>query len=211
LDAAASAPPAYDGWDLDEDLRHVERLLRSDQAGAQAAKDPSAKQFRLDGPHAGPGGPHGSPIRKSRPKERPVGALAPRQGSALSALAWIALSLGTMGFVCGGVLLGWSLAMGRPELWNIGLPAALGGQIVLLIGLIVQLDRLWHDSRKAAAKLDTVDEQIHALKTATTLLGTTHGPSGAFYAHWADGAGPQLLLSDLKSQLDLLAIKLGQD
>ena len=44
-----------------------------------------------------------------------------------------------------------------------------------------------------------------------TLLGTSHGsPAGSFYAHMARGASPQLLLADLKSQLDLLAVKLGQ-
>ena len=30
------------------------------------------------------------------------------------------------------------------------------------------------------------------------------------YAHWAGGAGPDLLLGDLKSQLDLLAVKLSK-
>ena len=114
-----------------------------------------------------------------------------------------------MAFVCGIVLLGWSFAASRQELWAIGTPIALAGQIALLIGLVLQLDRLWRDGRNAAAKLDTVDEQLHELKTTTTLLGTTHGPSATFYAHLADGAGPQLLLNDLKSQLDLLAIKLA--
>ena len=43
------------------------------------------------------------------------------------------------------------------------------------------------------------------------MLGTTHGPSAAFYAHWAGGAAPQILLTDLKSQLDLLAVKLADE
>ena len=53
-----------------------------------------------------------------------------------------------------------------------------------------------------------VDEQLHDLRTAATLPSAAHGPSGAFYAHWAGGAGPEILLADLKSQLDLLALKL---
>jgi hypothetical protein len=116
-----------------------------------------------------------------------------------------------MAFVCGGVLLGWSLVTGRQELWSVGLPIALVGQVALLAGLILQLDRFWHDNRAAAAKLDTLDRRLDDLKTTTTMLGTTHGPSAAFYAHWAGGAGPQLLLTDLKSQLDLLAVKLADD
>ncbi len=75
----------------------------------------------------------------------------------------------------------------------------------------MQLDRIWRDSRRAAARLQTVDKQIHDLKTTTSLLGTTHAPSNAFYAHWAGGAGSDVLLSDLKSQLDLLAAKLAKE
>jgi hypothetical protein len=33
----------------------------------------------------------------------------------------------------------------------------------------------------------------------------------AFYSHLADGASPQLLLTDLKSQLDLLAMKMARE
>ena len=125
-------------------------------------------------------------------------------------MAWSCLSLGTMAFVCGAALMAWSTNAGRPDLWAVGTPVLLIGQISLVLGLVLQLDRIWRDSRRAAAKLDNVDEQISDLKTSTTLLGTTHGPSGAFYAHWAGGAGTDILLSDLKSQLDLLAVKLAQ-
>ena len=86
------------------------------------------------------------------------------------------------------------------------------GQIALLVGLVLQLDRLWHDNRESAAKLDNVDEQLHDLKASTTLLGASQGPAASvFYSHFAGGAGPQLLLTDLKSQIDLLAMKIAQD
>ena len=114
-----------------------------------------------------------------------------------------------MTFVCGLILLGWSLVTGRDELWTVGMPVALCGQVALLVGLVLQLDRLWHDSRDAAAKLSHVDEQLHDLKTVTTMLGTGQGsPGTSFYTHLTSGAGPQLLLTDLKGQLDLLALKI---
>ena len=116
--------------------------------------------------------------------------------------------LGTTGFVSGLALMGWSIGAERPDLWTVGAPIILAGQIVLILGLVLQLDRSWRDSRWSAAKLETVDEQLHDLKTTTTLLGAGSGPSGKFYAHWAGGAGPEVLLGDLKSQLDLLAMKL---
>ena len=106
--------------------------------------------------------------------------------------------------------MGWSMNTGRQDLWALGAPIILAGQIALVLGLVLQLDRIWRDSRWAAAKLETVDEQLHDLKTTTTLLVTTHGPSSEFYAHWAGGAGPEILLSDLKSQFDLLAVKLAK-
>ena len=69
----------------------------------------------------------------------------------------------------------------------------------------------WRDGRSAAAKLDEVDEELHDLKTTAAMLSETHSPSSAFYAHYAGGANAQLLLADLKGQLDLLAIKIGQE
>jgi hypothetical protein len=131
----------------------------------------------------------------------------------MGVLVWLALSLGTATFVCGGMLLGWSLVSQRPELWDLGLPIALGGQVALMVGLILQLDRLWHDNRHAAVKLHEIDQQLDDLKaTATTMLGTGHtSPGSAFYCHMASGASPQLLLSDLKGQLDLLAVRISQE
>jgi hypothetical protein len=102
------------------------------------------------------------------------------------------------------------LATGRQELWVVGLPAALAGQIALLIGLTLQLDRLWRANRKAAAKLDTVDEQLTELKASTALPSMPPAPAASlFYSHLASGASPQLLLTDLKSQIDLLAMKIA--
>ena len=125
-------------------------------------------------------------------------------------MVWSSLAAGVLSLVCGGTLLACALGTGRQELWAIGYPIVWAGQIVLLIGLIFQLDRVRRDHRNAAAKLETVDRQIHELKATTSVMGTMHGPSGAFYAHWANGASPELLLNDLKSQLDLLAVRLSQ-
>lgn len=117
-----------------------------------------------------------------------------------------------MVLVGGAILLVWAVVSERGELWAIGLPAAIVGQVVLLVGLVLQLDRLWHDNRTAAAKLDRVDVQLHELRTTTTLMGSSGAsPGSAFYSHLAGGAGPHLLLNDLKGQLDLLAIRLSQE
>jgi hypothetical protein len=212
VEAAPEPPPAYDSWELEERLRHVERLLNIDEGGGrQSGPSSSRKLTRLDAAHAGPAAWHHPRVARAkavRKRRRDASSTGPW----LPALTWTVLGMGLMAFVCGGALLAWSAASGRQDLWSIGMPVGLGGQIVLLIGLILQLDRLWHDNRYTAEKLHRVDEQLHSLNTATTLLGTGPGsPSGAFYAHMASGAGPQLLLADLKSQLDLLAVRLGQE
>lgn len=116
-----------------------------------------------------------------------------------------------MCLACGGVLLGWSLVTGRSELWNLGLPLALLGQAGLLVGLVLQLENLWQSNRETTHTLDELDEQLLELRHATTLLTTTHSTSAqSFYTHLAEGASPQLMLADLKGQLDLLAVKMAK-
>ena len=202
-------PPCYDGWELEEQLRHIERILAVRKPADKPARAAErSRPVRLDAAHAGTATWHLPLSRETHPERIPAAKnAAPR----LPLLTWSALLVGLMAFACGGVLLGWSIVVGREDLWTLGMPIAIGGQILLLIGLILQLDRLWHDNRSTATKLDHVDQRIDDLKTTTSLLGTTHGPAaGAFYSHLAGGANAQLLLADLKSQLDLLALRISQ-
>ncbi|MGA2257807.1 MAG: hypothetical protein ABSG53_24355 [Thermoguttaceae bacterium] len=209
---AAQRPPIYDGWEIDEQLRHVRRVLGPVAIPrGESDKPVTEPTFRLDAGHDAPA-PHMKQARGPRKKKEQVAAPSKRAPGdrTLAALAWMTLSLGTAGFACGLALMVWSMNTGRQDLWTIGTPIVFAGQIALVMGLILQLDRVWRDSRWAATKMEAVDEQLQDLKTATTLLSTTHGPSSAFYTHWAGGAGPEILLSDLKSQLDLLAVKLSK-
>lgn len=207
-------PSTYDGWEMDEQLKHIEQVLRITKTKDRDAEAIYRREAsRLDPPHAAPTAWHMPTTAEpaARPSKQRKAPIAERQSTA-GTLIWIALSLGTACFACGGVLLGWSLMTGRQELWTVGLPVAMVGQIALLVGLVLQLDRLWHDNRDAADKLDNVDEQLSELKATTTLLGTSQGPAASvFYSHFANGAGPQILLTDLKSQIDLLAMKIAQD
>jgi hypothetical protein len=193
-------PPLGDNWELEEELRHVERVLSLDRVRSGpklAAPQPATETRRLDASH-------GLPARHTSGGTRTKGR-GRASDIALQALTWTVLSLGLMAFVCGGALLGWSLATDRDELWRIGLPVALGGQVVLLVGLILLLDRLWHDSRSAADKLEHVDQHLDRLQRTTQRLSQT-----AFTRidPLAD-ANPQALLADLKDRLDLLARKIG--
>jgi len=215
---AVRQPPAYDGWAIEEQLRHAFRVLGPTRSAPTEHGLPADRpKYRVDAGHGAPA-PH---VRKKtrhsvRRVERATAAEMPPEptssgGKLLGFFVWSVLVLGTMAFGCGLALLGWSSYAGRQDLWAISAPIILAAQIALVVGLVLQLERIWSDNRRAAAKLRTVDRQIHDLKKTTSLLGATHGPSAAFYAHWAGGAGPDILLSDLKSQLDLLAVKMGRD
>lgn len=204
---ALGGPGSWDDWETDELLRHLRRKLQPPGADAEAARD--AEHSEVDLAHAGPPGWHCTPARKQAANAK---AKAAESSPSMSGLVWLMLSVGLMAFVCGGVLLGWSVLTGRQELWSRGMPFAVVGQIALLVGLILQLERLWRDSRRAVSKLDRVDEELRGLKSTTAMLGTTHSSAAsAFYSHMAGGANPQLLLADLKGQLDMLTVKIGRE
>lgn len=201
-------PVKLDDWELEEQLSTAQRLLQ--QRGQQRRYRPAVQEapvYRFDPPqlplHAqAASGPHFTPARPQP---------APRTSSVAPLLALLLTLLGVMATVCGAVLLGWGWIDGRAELWNLGMPIALGGQCVMLCGLLVQLERLWRRGTDTASKLNEVDEQLHDLRQTALMLSTTQaGPARSFYTHLSDGASPHLLLADLKGQLDLLAHRLHQ-
>jgi hypothetical protein len=127
------------------------------------------------------------------------------------AVGWAILSLGLAVFACGAVLLGWSLVARREDLWPLGMPLTLIGQAGLIVGLVLQLDGLWTTSRKTAAVLSELDGELKNVRQATSLLSCSHAASGqSFYLHLAEGASPQMLLADLKGQMDLLAQQMSR-
>jgi hypothetical protein len=187
----ALVPLPEDDWVLEADVRSVRRQVESLK---------STSRIDLAAPI---GGPHLQSPPANR-DESPSARVAESPKSNLA--AWSLLSLGLATFACGAVLLGWSIATGREDLWPLGLPLALVGQAALIVGLVLQLDGLWQTSRKTEKTLSDLDDELSRVRQATTLLSSSHsGPSQSFYLHMAEGASPQLLLADLKGQLDLLA------
>jgi len=200
----ATESPHYDRWETEERLRHIGRVLHPHLRSSAKGKPPRRNKARIHAAHQATPGWHRNDKRRVPAKTRKGPG-----DSGTNLTVWTAISLGVMLLACGGSLLGWSVLGHREDLWSIGLPIAVGGQVLLLLGLIVQLERLWHQHRDAAAKLAAVDRQLHDLRNTTALLGTTHSaPAAAFYSHMAGGANPQLLLADLKGQLDLLAVQM---
>lgn len=196
------SPPAYDGWELEQRLKHIERVLAAEDLSIDGKPAEKTSRFiRIDSAHRSLAQPH----------DRPREGVFSRPGSFMRTMAWSTLLVGVTALACGSFLMGWSMFSNRADLWSVGLPITLVGATSLFVALVVQIDRLLHDNRDTATKLDIVDNQLHKLTAATSHLGNhCHSPSDAFYSHLAGGANPQLLLTDLKSQLDLLADKIGQ-
>lgn len=195
------APPVdsretFEDWELDERFRRVQarvgRWKHHDAPAAPHSASPNRQPtWQVHQRHAA------VPKRHARPSRR-------AKTSPLAARFMI--GLGVMAIIAGGGLLGWSELEHRGELWNPGIAAIVAGQIGLLIGLALRLERVWQNGRDAIRKLDAVDSQLHRLERTTTLMCVNHGSAAqAFYAHMADEASPQMLVADLKGQIDLLA------
>jgi len=199
LDLATAPIAGYDAWQLDEDVRRLQARLgtwrRLDAAHPRQKKTPAEAgqaTWRVDAAHPR------TPKRHRPPKK------APQQRASRAARA--ILSLGTVTFGFGAGLLVWSLVETRPELWNLGLPIAAVGQVALLLSLAVQLDWIWKQNRDAAEQLAKVERRLIELRRTAAQANVTHGTAAqAFYSHLADDAHPQMLLADLKGQMDLLA------
>ena len=193
--ASQRPPVTIDEWDFDHDLRELAGLVSA------------AKAAPLGSPLAGAGAPAAAPLVFARPKPAEAPIARPRG----SLLAWCVLLLGVVALAGGGSLLALAYVVQSDELWSLGMPITIAGQVSLLLGLVLQLERVWRDNRYAVDKLGEVDRRLADLNQATTMLGVTHGSaSQAFYAHMAEGASPHLLLADLKGQLDLLAVRMSE-
>jgi len=211
-DRSNELPLPFDDWELDEQLRHIERVLRTAKARARQADTGQQRQvMRYDAAHAGPPTWH-IPLAERQRQRRPDAIPAGKsRGLLWSMVTSLVLSVGTIGVVAAAACWDGRWPKDVPNFGASVGPVAAMGQIALLVGLVLQIDRLWRHSHQTVAKLDLVDAQLHEIKTNTTLLGANQSPASIFYTHLAHGAGAQLLLTDLKSQLDLLAMKIAQD
>ena len=163
--AVADPPLLSDDWLLDEEFRRLQSRYGKNCKFTARRLRPTESLGLAASEHSG-----ASPTQTLVSQPAPAATVAQRRRN--STVAWLILSLGLMSFVCGGMLLGWSLLAGRNELWNLGMPMALAGQFGLLLGLILQLDSLWQANRRTADTLDHVDHRLQEIDHATTILRT---------------------------------------
>ncbi len=183
-------------WEFAETIQEAERLVRN----VTADLGPAPRWDRL---------------RESR-RDRPVRRAAHRQemvedrvSKSNSTLPWIVLALGLGVFVCGAALIALSLVQQRPQLWQLGLPLVLVGQVAVLAVVIGQLDAVSNSNRATFVALHAMDDQVRQLRDAWDQQ-PAETPERPFYRHLAEGANPDVLLADLKDQIDVLADHLAQ-
>jgi len=186
-------PPKLDNWDVAADIQEVEGIIGPLPT---PAKNAEGRFHRID--HVGNDlAPNRRPARKKLDKPRRL------------FVTWLVVALGLMSFAFGGGLLVWSYLSSRPELWAFGLPITIGGQGVLVLGLLLQVDALWQSSKKLTASVQELENEVETLEESLTLV--VQGTAGrSFYEHLSSGASPHLLLADLKGQLDMLSTRLEQ-
>ncbi|TWT43367.1 hypothetical protein [Botrimarina hoheduenensis] len=125
--------------------------------------------------------------------------------------AWTLSALGALTLGTGIGLLAWSLWGGQPHLWNIALAATLSGQGLLILGLLQLIAVLWAAGRGAAARLGQMHDELRALRrSADAAAGRHTATASQFYADLTQGAGPEVLMGSLRSQLDALSSRLGK-
>jgi hypothetical protein len=209
--AFASEPDLHD-WELEDRLRHIERLLESAVAENPVREEGARqRQHTFAAPHATVPSWHSGdkPIAAETPSRQTQKKRSPKKRS-ISVGIWLMTSVGSIAAICGGALLGWSLLSNRQELWTYFLPATCFGQLTFLVGLLLQTRAYRREIAKAAENLAAIGKQLDTLRTTAQLLNEEPGHSASRCAHGAHGDGPQSLLADLQCRLNSISVQLDR-
>jgi len=172
-----------EAWDFEETICHAQQLVES------MARDSALGAGR------------------ERAGDRTNSAI-PSPARSAGTLPWLSLALGIGVFVCGAALMGLSLVKDSTPLWQLGLPMVLGGQLAVLFVVIWQLDVVWHSNRATFVALHAMDEQLRQLRLRAGRAAVREPLAKPFARHAAEEVSPHLLLSHLRSQLEVLATRL---
>ncbi len=205
LEVVDSRPPIVsDDWQLRRRTRELGRKLRHEPVGSQRRDGSPQNLFsELAAQTASPivdPGRYAQPTSTTKPPSPEMGQV----------VAWFITFTGFTSLVAGLGMIAWSIAHGGSGYWDHALALTLAGQGTLIFGLVLVVTKLWRNSRYASGKLQEVHTELGQLqRTAETLSAMRNGGAPAFYAELVRGASPQMLLTNLKGQLDQLATRLG--
>jgi hypothetical protein len=207
------APPLLDDWSARQHARRLDRKLRpASSAAGSSPFDRTHAKLRFDPPQNLFDHVQHAPPPAIATENLPGAARRNRshrnKGSQL--VSWFFVLTGVAITGAGLGLIYRSFAYSQPQFWNLGLSLSIGGQATLVFGLAMVVMHLWANSRHAIGKLQDVHTRLAELQhTADALTAMRSGGAPTFYADLARGASPQMLLTNLKGQLDQLASRLG--
>lgn len=211
--AAAAPPLAGLDWKSNQASRRLGRQLRRPTAERPTAIPPiQTKIRRFDTPQnlLYESDANVVPAFTSftaEPAQMPVPQA--RHAEASQVVTWLIVFAGVLALTGGLGLIGWSIGNGELRYWNEAIGLTLGGQGLLIFGLVLAVARLWRNSRYASNKLQDVQNRLTQLQHTADALTAMRGGAPTFYADLVRGASPQALLANLKGQLDQLATRLG--
>jgi len=208
---AAAARPRLDDWPTRQQVHHLGRQLRRAGVATADGRSPIGAMALNPPQNLADGiGPALSPVISAGASPSAVSALSARRAEGSQMVAWLVVVLGTL-LLGGGVgLIAWSLGTLQMQFWNAALGLTLGGQGILILGLVFVVSRLWRNSRYATGKLQDVHARLGQLQqTADTLAAIRTGGAPAFYTDLVRGASPHVLLANLKGQVDQLAARVA--
>ena len=219
LDEYAPADPTAPPVELHDPekerlLRHMRRTLRHFEPSANRSLVPSPFHFDPSfdfGPAAQPLVTSESIYSTTEERLRQPGKGKPR-ASGEQRFAWFMVTCGVAAFLAGLGIVGCSLAFQRTELWDWGVITTFAGQGLLIFGLVAVLGSLWTHGRQSTRKLHEVHSRLVDIqRTSEMIAGQRGGGAPSFYTELARGASPQILVANLKGQLDQLATRLHGD
>ncbi|NIL95667.1 MAG: hypothetical protein GTO53_00515 [Planctomycetales bacterium] len=198
-------------WELDQELHDVQHLLQSRAGNSEVPAERRATLY--DEIHQAL---EVAPAAIDPAVILPTTAEVSGTDGEKSApfLPWLVVAIGLMVLTCGGVLLGWSAVTGRGELWQAGLPIALAGQAVLLIGLVPLLQVLGRERHAAHQKPAVAKPQPGTARRTLQVAEQQPAGGGGQHDYAVDPAHtvpPQRVLANIKRQLDLLSDQIGRD
>ncbi len=206
LEVVDSRPPLVtDDWQLRRRSRELGRKLRHETPDMQRRVDSPQNLF------ADLAEQTASPIVDPGSYHRPTPAAKSPGPEFTQFVAWFVTLLGFTSLAAGLGMIAWSIAHGGSEYWDHALALTLAGQGTLIFGLLLVVTRLWRNSRHASGKLHEVHTELGQLQRTADALSAMRSGGGApaFYAELVRGASPQMLLTNLKGQLDQLATRLN--
>lgn len=132
----------YDGWEVEHDLSHFGRRIGRWRIGRPSMVEGSAAGTSSTVAEPNVTGRRGRvPVSPS-----PAGGSDGSRGMPLE-WNWGILAFGLMASLCGLTLTGWAVFSHEVDLWNVGFPILAGGASSVLVGVLLQLERIGHQSR----------------------------------------------------------------